>query len=268
MRCKPGDVFLFFSDGITDATSSRGSMFGRGRLEKIALKNVRSQCRRDRPSHLQRCERARQGRRRLRRPDHRRAQSERKPGPKVSDSRPQERPPAFTYSRIKGKSQQRELSLTRSRCVELATLRHAAVCVFRHRDSPEIPAVRWSLRGMRTHHLLLGESELEPVDSEVAGFARCRIRYRFRRRASACAARRPQVGWQRSYSPASASWRTKSTSHLNAGILLFNVESPSELQLLSARATHLRKTARFADSREPRCGCADPSLHLDRLARA
>ena len=33
---------------------------------------------------------------------------------------------------------------------------------------------------------------------------------------------------------------------LRSGILLFNVESPSELQLLSARATHLRKTARFA----------------------
>ncbi len=33
---------------------------------------------------------------------------------------------------------------------------------------------------------------------------------------------------------------------LSKGILLFNVESPSELRLLSARATHLRKNARFA----------------------
>jgi diaminopimelate decarboxylase len=33
---------------------------------------------------------------------------------------------------------------------------------------------------------------------------------------------------------------------LGSGILLFNVESASELQLLSARATHLRKTAHFA----------------------
>jgi len=33
---------------------------------------------------------------------------------------------------------------------------------------------------------------------------------------------------------------------LTKGILLFNVESHSELQLLSARATHLRKKARFA----------------------
>ncbi|HZD30045.1 MAG TPA: diaminopimelate decarboxylase, partial [Candidatus Angelobacter sp.] len=33
---------------------------------------------------------------------------------------------------------------------------------------------------------------------------------------------------------------------LSSRILLFNVESPSEMQLLAARATHLRKTARFA----------------------
>ena len=38
---------------------------------------------------------------------------------------------------------------------------------------------------------------------------------------------------------------------LHAGILLFNVESASELQLLTARATHLRKTARLRDPGEP-----------------
>ncbi len=38
LRGKPGDVFLFLSDGITDATSSKGNMFGRGRLEKVVLK--------------------------------------------------------------------------------------------------------------------------------------------------------------------------------------------------------------------------------------
>jgi len=35
LRGHPGDVFLFFSDGILDATSSKGEMFGRQRLEKI-----------------------------------------------------------------------------------------------------------------------------------------------------------------------------------------------------------------------------------------
>jgi len=39
LRAKPGDVFLFFSDGITDAISSAGNMFGRGRLEKAVFKN-------------------------------------------------------------------------------------------------------------------------------------------------------------------------------------------------------------------------------------
>jgi phosphoserine phosphatase RsbU/P len=40
LRGKPGDVFLFVSDGITDATSSAGKMFGRGRLEKTVLKHT------------------------------------------------------------------------------------------------------------------------------------------------------------------------------------------------------------------------------------
>jgi phosphoserine phosphatase RsbU/P len=35
LRGHPGDVFLFFSDGILDATSSEGELFGRHRLEKI-----------------------------------------------------------------------------------------------------------------------------------------------------------------------------------------------------------------------------------------
>ncbi len=41
LRGQAGDVFLFFSDGILDATSAQGEMFGRHRLEKIALANVR-----------------------------------------------------------------------------------------------------------------------------------------------------------------------------------------------------------------------------------
>ncbi len=40
LRGKPGDVVLFVSDGITDATSSAGKMFGRGRLEKIVIKHA------------------------------------------------------------------------------------------------------------------------------------------------------------------------------------------------------------------------------------
>src|SRR6204780_4105685 len=34
-KMKPGDLFVFFSDGILDARNRRGELFGRGRVEKI-----------------------------------------------------------------------------------------------------------------------------------------------------------------------------------------------------------------------------------------
>ena len=34
-RMKPGDMFVFFSDGILDARNSKGELFGRGRTEKV-----------------------------------------------------------------------------------------------------------------------------------------------------------------------------------------------------------------------------------------
>jgi sigma-B regulation protein RsbU (phosphoserine phosphatase) len=34
-RMKPGDMFVFFSDGILDATNRQGHLFGRGRVEKV-----------------------------------------------------------------------------------------------------------------------------------------------------------------------------------------------------------------------------------------
>jgi len=40
LRGRPGDVFLFFSDGIIDAASSAGEPFGRRRLEKIVRDNA------------------------------------------------------------------------------------------------------------------------------------------------------------------------------------------------------------------------------------
>jgi sigma-B regulation protein RsbU (phosphoserine phosphatase) len=40
LRARAGDVFLFFSDGILDATSSEGEMFGRRRLENVARANA------------------------------------------------------------------------------------------------------------------------------------------------------------------------------------------------------------------------------------
>jgi sigma-B regulation protein RsbU (phosphoserine phosphatase) len=40
LRGRRGDMFLFFSDGILDATSAKGQMFGRHRLEEIAQANA------------------------------------------------------------------------------------------------------------------------------------------------------------------------------------------------------------------------------------
>src|SRR5260370_31050743 len=34
-KMKPGDLFVFFSDGILDARNRKGELFGRGRVEKI-----------------------------------------------------------------------------------------------------------------------------------------------------------------------------------------------------------------------------------------
>ena len=39
LRPGPGDVFVFFSDGITDAVSSDGDLFGRSRIEQIVEAN-------------------------------------------------------------------------------------------------------------------------------------------------------------------------------------------------------------------------------------
>ncbi|HEV2398843.1 MAG TPA: SpoIIE family protein phosphatase [Candidatus Sulfotelmatobacter sp.] len=41
-RMKPGDMFVFFSDGILDARSRKGELFGRGRLEKIVAEHAAS----------------------------------------------------------------------------------------------------------------------------------------------------------------------------------------------------------------------------------
>jgi phosphoserine phosphatase RsbU/P len=40
LQADPGDAFIFFSDGILDATSSKGEMFGRERLERVAKQNM------------------------------------------------------------------------------------------------------------------------------------------------------------------------------------------------------------------------------------
>jgi sigma-B regulation protein RsbU (phosphoserine phosphatase) len=41
-RMKPGDMFVFFSDGILDARNRKGDLFGRGRVERIIEENASS----------------------------------------------------------------------------------------------------------------------------------------------------------------------------------------------------------------------------------
>ena len=38
-RAKPGDMFVFFSDGILDASNKAGELFGRERVERIVADN-------------------------------------------------------------------------------------------------------------------------------------------------------------------------------------------------------------------------------------
>src|SRR5205814_10594643 len=40
LRMKPGDMYVFFSDGILDARNRKGELFGRGRVEKIVAECV------------------------------------------------------------------------------------------------------------------------------------------------------------------------------------------------------------------------------------
>jgi sigma-B regulation protein RsbU (phosphoserine phosphatase) len=39
-KMKPGDMFVFFSDGILDARNRRGELFGRGRVERLVEENA------------------------------------------------------------------------------------------------------------------------------------------------------------------------------------------------------------------------------------
>jgi sigma-B regulation protein RsbU (phosphoserine phosphatase) len=41
-KMKPGDLFVFFSDGILDARNRNGDLFGRGRVERIVSENNES----------------------------------------------------------------------------------------------------------------------------------------------------------------------------------------------------------------------------------
>lgn len=164
----------------------------------------------------------------------------------MSDSRPQERPPAFTYSRIKGKSQQRELLADEIPLRELADRYGTPLYVYsatairqRYQQFDGAFAecehtICYSVKANSNLSLLKLLASLGAGFDIVSGGELQRVLHAGRKSAGKVVF--SGVG--------------KLTDEidlaLNAGILLFNVESSSELQLLSARATHLRKKARFA----------------------
>ena len=98
----------------------------------------------------------------------------------------------------------------------------------------------------RPHHLLRRQSELVARHSQAPGRARLRASTSSpAANWSACAAPRPKPSRRVVFSGVGKqAWEIDAA--LNAGILLFNVESEAELELLAERAASLARQARFA----------------------
>lgn len=164
----------------------------------------------------------------------------------MSDSRPQERPPAFTYSRIKGRSQQRELRADEIPLRQLAERYGTPLYVYsasairqRYQQFDEAFAacehtICYSVKANSNLSLLKLLASLGAGFDIVSGGELQRVLHASRKSA------------EKVVFSGVGKLADEIDLALNAGILLFNVESPSELQVLSARATHLRKKARFA----------------------
>jgi diaminopimelate decarboxylase len=166
----------------------------------------------------------------------------------VSDSRPQERPPAFTYSRNTrtGKSPAREL------LADSVPLRQLA-------DRYGTPLYVYSATAIRQRYQQFDEA-FAACEHTVCYSVKANSNLSILKLLAALGAgfdivsggelQRVLLASRKSAAQVVFSGVGKLTDEidlaLRSGILLFNVESPSELQLLSARAAHLRKTARFA----------------------
>lgn len=166
----------------------------------------------------------------------------------MSDSRPQERPPAFTYSRNirSGKSFQRELLAGAVPLRALAERYGTPLYVYsattirqRYQQFDEAFAacehtICYSVKANSNLSILRLLASLGAGFDIVSGGELHRVLQASRK--SAAKVVFSGVG----------KLANEIDLALGSRILLFNVESPSELQMLSARATHLRRTARFA----------------------
>ncbi len=166
----------------------------------------------------------------------------------MSDPRPQERPPAFTYSRNarSAKTSARELLADSVPLRQLAERYGTPLYVYsatairqRYQQFDAAFAacehtICYSVKANSNLSILKLLASLGAGFDIVSGGELQRVLHAYRESAA-------QVVFS-----GVGKLADEIDLALRSGILLFNVESPSELQLLSARAAHLRKTARFA----------------------
>ncbi len=166
----------------------------------------------------------------------------------MSDSRPQERPPGFTYSRNDGSrsSSRSELLADDAPLSQLAQRYGTPLYVYsattiRQRYQQFDDAFRdcehticYSVKANSNLSILRLLASLGSGFDIVSGGELERVMQANRKSSS------------RVVFSGVGKLSAEIDLALRSGILLFNVESASELQVLSARATHFRKTARFA----------------------
>jgi len=166
----------------------------------------------------------------------------------VSDSRPQERPPAFTYSRN-----------DRSRPKARRELLADSVPLSRLAEQYGTPLYIYSATAIRQRYQQFDEA-FSACEHTICYSVKANSNLSILRLLASLGAGFDIVSGGELHRVLKASRQSAAKVvfsgvgklageidlALRSGILLFNVESPSELQLLSARATHLGKTARFA----------------------
>jgi diaminopimelate decarboxylase len=166
----------------------------------------------------------------------------------VSDTRPQERPPAFTYSRNESsqRSSPRELLADAVPLRQLAERYGTPLYIYsattirqRYQQFDEAfvdceHTICYSVKANSNLSILKLLASLGAGFDIVSGGELQRVLQASRKSA-------PQVVFS-----GVGKLPDEIDLALQSRILLFNVESAAELQMLSARATHLRKTAKFA----------------------
>ena len=166
----------------------------------------------------------------------------------MSDSRPQERPPAFTYSR----NESSQPAIPRELLADAVPLRQLA-------ERYGTPLYVYSATAIRQRYQQFDEA-FHDCEHTICYSVKANSNLSILRLLASLGAGFDIVSGGELQRVLQASRKSASQVvfsgvgklpdeidlALQSRILLFNVESAAELQMLSARATHLRKTARFA----------------------